>query len=618
MGRIWGSALLTGAMVVTAGSLVAVAPAASAADGLFSPYQTYAPGEDAANVAIGDLTGDGRADVVVTTDYSQDPAIENHLWVYPQRTDGSLGTPTSYATGAAYGSEMAVALADLDEDGDLDAAVTTEAGVEIFEQDAGGLSYTWTVPIEQGRDLELADVSGDGLADLVVNTRSGIAVWWQINGDFMGAPTGRTLSTGLAVEVEVADVTGDGLNDVVSALGRTVEVRAQKSDHSFAAPVSYLSGGTAPWETVNGLAVGDTNGDGLADVHVSVGGNKPNSWVITRFQLSDGTLAKPFVRQSYDIPETLEVADVTGDGRGDLVVLHGGWNSMGVYDSTPGTNETESLYAIPYASHYDAKALAIGDVSGDGRADVAIAEYNHGLVQLRGAAPASTMPDTTITGGPSGTIRSTSATFVFSAKPTPAYFQCSMDFAAWVQCPPQATYTGLETGTSHTFRVRAVGTNGAVEDTPASRVFAVDSAAELGVTLTTDQDPVERGGTLTYTTRVYNAGPDAAADVVLTQTLPSGFQLDSVSTALDAPVSVTVSCTGAAEVRCTMPTFGRGDWLIVRVTGTVTARKGPLDSSVSVGSSTWELATGNDTASVSTSVGKGSGKGSGNGGGKGH
>lgn len=266
MGRVRGSVLLACAMALSGGGLAVLAPAASAADGLFAPYTTLEPWQDAANVAIGDVTGDGNADVVLSTDYSADPAIENSLWVYPQQAGGGLGAPTSVATRAPYGSELAVALADLDEDGDLDAAVTTEAGVEIFAQVDGGLTYTWTVPIEEGRDLELADVSGDGLADLVVNTRYGIEVWWQIRGDFMSAPTGRMLSSGLAVEVEVADVTGDGLEDVVSAQGRTVEVRAQQPDHSFAAPVSYASGGVSPWVAVNGLAVGDTNGDGLGRV----------------------------------------------------------------------------------------------------------------------------------------------------------------------------------------------------------------------------------------------------------------------------------------------------------------------------------------------------------------
>jgi uncharacterized repeat protein (TIGR01451 family) len=687
--------LLAGALALSGGALVVLPAAASATDGLFAPYTTHAPWEDAANVAIGDVTGDGRADIVATTDYSADAAIENRLWVYPQQSSGGLGAPTSIATQAPYGSEMAVALADVDEDGDLDAAVTTEAGVELFAQVDGSLTYTWTVPIEEGRDLELADVSGDGLADLVVNTRNGIEIWWQIAGDFMSAPTGRMLSSGLAVEVEVADVTGDGLDDVVSVQGRTVEVRAQQADHSFAAPVSYASGGVDPWDYVNGLALGDTNGDDLVDVHVSVGGNKPNSWVVTRFQLSDGTLAKPYVRESYDIPETLEVADVTGDGLGDLLTLHGGWNRMGVYDSTPGTALYETLYPIPYASHYDAKAMAIGDVSGDGRADVAIADYNHGLVLLRGAEPGADVtapdttitsgppgthqsrtatfgfaatevstftcsldgaawttctspmtydglstgthtfrvratdaagntdaspatwtftvdgPDTTITYGPSGTVRETSAMFAFSAKPTPAYFECSMDNAAWQRCTSQVTYDDLATGTTHTFRVRAVSGEGLVESTPATRIFTVEAAADLGLSLTATPDTVKRGSTLTYTARVSNAGPNAAENVVFTQGLPSGVRFESVSAALDAPLTTTASCSGSdTTVRCELtPALNRGDWLIVTVTATVTASKGTLSSTAVLTTPTWDLDHGNDSASAYTKVGGGSGKG---------
>lgn len=694
MGRVRGSVLLVGALAMSGGALAVLPPAASAADGLFAPYTTHEPWGDAANVAMGDVTGDGRADVVLSTDYSADPAIENRLWVYPQHAEGGLGAPTSVATQAPYGSEMAVALADLDEDGDLDAAVTTEAGVEIFAQVDGGLTYTWTVPIEEGRDLELADVSGDGLADLVVNTRNGIEVWWQIRGDFMSAPTGRMLSNGIADEVEVADVTGDGLNDVVSAQGRTVEVRAQQPDHSFAAPVSHASGGVSPWDDVNGLAVGDTNGDGRVDVHVSVGGNKPNSWVVTLFQLTDGTLAKPYVRQSYDIPETLEVADVTGDGRGDLLTLHGGWSRMGVYDSTPGTMETETLYPIPYASHYDAKALAVGDVSGDGLADVAIADYNSGLVLLRGTAPGADItapdtsltsgpssthrsrsatfgfaatetstftcsldgaawapctspmtydglaagthtfrvratdtagntdaspaqrtfyvdgPDTSITSGPTGTIRSTSATFGFSSTQATAYFECSIDDSTWQRCTSPVTYDDLATAKTHTFQVRGVDAEGLVDSTPAKRSFTVDAAADLVLSsLSATPDPVKRGSTLTYTARVSNAGPDAASDIVFTQGLPSGVRLDSVSPALDAPLSTTASCTGSdSTVRCAVNSLNRGDWLIVTINVTVTATKGSLSSTAVVTTPTWDLDQGNDSASTYTKIGGSKGR----------
>jgi hypothetical protein len=71
------------------------------------------------------------------------------------------------------------------------------------------------------------------------------------------------------------------------------------------------------------------------------------------------------------------------DGRSDVVTLHGGWNRAGVYaQHVVGGFNTEDLYPIPYASHYESHGLALGDVSGDGRSDVVLADYNHGLVVL--------------------------------------------------------------------------------------------------------------------------------------------------------------------------------------------------------------------------------------------
>jgi len=77
------------------------------------------------------------------------------------------------------------------------------------------------------------------------------------------------------------------------------------------------------------------------------------------------------------------VADVNSDGRADVIVLNAGWNTLSLYlQDTNGSLMAYSSYQIPYASHYNPQGLAVGDFNSDGDADVAIADYNNGLVIL--------------------------------------------------------------------------------------------------------------------------------------------------------------------------------------------------------------------------------------------
>ena len=66
------------------------------------------------------------------------------------------------------------------------------------------------------------------------------------------------------------------------------------------------------------------------------------------------------------------------------------------------------------------------------------------------------VPDTTITGGPSGTVNSTSASFTFSATDPTATFGCALDTPTFTPCTSPQGYASLSQA-SHTFQVRASG-----------------------------------------------------------------------------------------------------------------------------------------------------------------
>jgi hypothetical protein len=96
-----------------------------------------------------------------------------------------------------------------------------------------------------------------------------------------------------------------------------------------------------------------------------------------------------------------------------------------------------------------------------------------GNVELEPARYAWTIigpPETTIDSGPEGEVASASATFTFSASDPNATFECRMDFTGFTPCSSPKTYNNLADG-DHTFQVRATGSNGLRDETPAELSF---------------------------------------------------------------------------------------------------------------------------------------------------
>jgi hypothetical protein len=82
-------------------------------------------------------------------------------------------------------------------------------------------------------------------------------------------------------------------------------------------------------------------------------------------------------------------------------------------------------------------------------------------------------PQTTIDGKPASRISTRSATFTYHANRPDTVFECSMDGEGFSSCPKTgSTYTELADG-QHTFRVRAIDSDGDVEGSPPSYSFTV-------------------------------------------------------------------------------------------------------------------------------------------------
>lgn len=119
-------------------------------------------------------------------------------------------------------------------------------------------------------------------------------------------------------------------------------------------------------------------------------------------------------------------------------------------------------------------------------------------------------------------------------------------------------------------------------------------SADLSVTKVDDVDPVLPGDTITYTVEVANAGPDAADNVVATDTLPSGVTLIATTGCAQDPAGLTCSLGAIAAGQSASYTIS------VQVNAGVS---GVLTNDVVVAAGTADPNSANNDASEDTLVG---------------
>jgi hypothetical protein len=380
--------------------------------------------DNATAVTTADLNGDGIGDLVAV---NANIATTATIDVLLGNADGTFQTPVSYAAPGAQ--TIAAVIDDVNGDGKLDVIVvsnptagaifspqqisvflgngdgTLQTPQSITAPPVAGYTNEYSAPIV---NLITADLRGIGKKDIVCS--NGLVLLGSGNGAFtaLSTPAFPYVSDNLSSEgpnLAAADVNGDGKIDIVLDDSNTIATYLGKGDGTFTQGQAFASIGNSGYVTV-----ADLDGDGNPDIYTGLanggffsGDDSSSNGYVLMGQGGGSFSGAPLV-ESGGFYTGNNLGDVNGDGVPDLItesltptstpapgftVQMG--TGKGVFNpvSTITAPASFVLSGTTYtgANTSGASTYAVGDINGDGKADLAFADNNLTAMGSGGGLP---------------------------------------------------------------------------------------------------------------------------------------------------------------------------------------------------------------------------------------
>ena len=349
---------------ISAGIRVDLAPASRRGDGVYETEVLHTLPDFATSIATGDLNEDGRPDIVVVIGYTD--TIE----VLISQPDGNY-LDRRESLGVEFTNQIAIA--DYDGDGHQDVILGASTALRILLGLGDGEFDGLRGFTGGAKRFALADVDDDGLVDIAVTDGDGFRV------------RGRKRATYTAFDKAVVDfdersTTSDITADDLDGDGRVDFLVVDRSPGRL---LAYMRDRDGVWQRtfehavdawVTGVRTGDFDGDGVPDAAIVT--RDPHS-IQTFRGLGDGTfdesghfgiVAEDMVTQ----PRAIEIADLDGDSRLDILHFGSARPGTGIF-SGRGDGSFTPVETPIHTINAAGAGLAIADLEADGAPEVLIA-----------------------------------------------------------------------------------------------------------------------------------------------------------------------------------------------------------------------------------------------------
>jgi FG-GAP-like repeat/IPT/TIG domain/FG-GAP repeat len=349
-------------------------------------------------------TGISYAPITVTTAGLTSTPFQPFITTFSdtgQFTPAAFATRTDFNTGTGPQSICSI---DLDGDGKPDLIIADGDSniVSVYRNTStpGSISFVEQASYFLGVNVypigvTAGDLDGDGKPEIVVSNyyTSNLSVFLNTStpGSISMAPAVNYPTGSYTLSAVIADLNGDGKPEIIVASSGD-DVLSTYTNNSTIGNLNFLP--KVDWSVPSGsypfrVAVSDLDGDGKLDIAAA---NATTNLVSVFRNISTTGGAVSFAAHvdfaTGNYPQGLAIGDLDGDGKPDLAVVNNSDNTVSLLRNT-GSSGT-----ISFATHIDVQSgvgaydLVIADLDGDGKADLAVVdEYNSVSVHRNTSTP---------------------------------------------------------------------------------------------------------------------------------------------------------------------------------------------------------------------------------------